>query len=81
METVTRYEQQDEACESVKEGRFGRDARLGDHLENAGTDKLTDDRDEREPLVDYMVDPDAVAAAIVERLLAGRTFGPRRPRD
>ena len=78
MEMVTRYEQ-DGTSEPAKEGRFGRDARLGDHIDEARTDKLTDRMDE--PLVDYVVDPQAVAAAIVERLLAGRTFGPLPERD
>jgi hypothetical protein len=79
MEMVTRYEQQDGSSEPVKEGRFGRDARLGDHIDEARTDKLSDRTDE--PLVDYVVDPQAVAAAIVERLLAGRALGPLPQRD
>ena len=79
MEMVTRYEQQDGTSEPVKEGRFGRDARLGAHIDEARTDKLSDRTDE--PLVDYVVDSQAVAAAIVERLLAGRTFGPLPQRD
>ena len=78
METVTRYEQQDELHEPVKDGRFGRDARQGEHVSEARTDKH-DDGDQWEPLVDYVVDPDAVAAAIVDRLLAGRALAPRRP--
>ena len=77
MEMVTRYEQQDELSETVREGRFGRDARQGDHVDEARTDKQNDD-DRWEPLVDYVVNPDAVAAAIVDRLLAGRTLAPRR---
>jgi hypothetical protein len=79
MEMVTRYEQQDGISEPVKEGRFGRDARLGDHIDEARTDTLSDGTDE--PLVDYVVDPQAVAAAIVERLLAGRALGPLPQRD
>ena len=79
MQTVTRYEQQDGTSEPVKEGRFGRDARLGDHIDEARANKLSDPTDE--PLVDYVVDPQAVAAAIVERLLAGRTLGPLPQRD
>ncbi len=77
MEMVTRYEQQDELSEPAKEGRFGRDARQGDHVDEARTDKQSDD-DRWELLVTYVVDPDAVAAAIVDRLLAGRALLPRR---
>lgn len=36
----------------------------------------TDDDREKPPTVGYVVDPDAVAAAIVDRLLAGRTLPP-----
>jgi len=56
MEMVTRYEQQDELSETVREGRFGRDARQGDHVDEARTDKQSDD-DRWEPLVDYVVNP------------------------
>lgn len=80
IEMVTRYEQQDGLCDPVKEGRFGREARLGGDVDGAKTDKQNDG-DEREPFVDYRVDPDAVAAAIVNRLLAGRSLGPRADRD
>ena len=38
----------------------------------------TDDDREKPPKVGYVVDPDAVAAAIVDRLLAGRTIAPPR---
>jgi hypothetical protein len=40
----------------------------------------TDDALERAETVGYVIDPDAVAAAIIDRLMAGRTF-PMRPED
>jgi hypothetical protein len=80
METVTRYEQHDELREPVKEGRFGRDARQDEVVDGPQTDNHSDG-DHWEPLVDYQVDPEAVAAAIVCRLLAGRSLGPRADRD
>ena len=80
METVTRYEQRDELREPVTEGRFGRDARQGENVDGPQTD-IHSDGDQWEPLVDYQVDPDAVAAAIVNRLLAGRSLGPCADRD
>ena len=48
-------------------GRFGREIRGA---------RETDDAREGSARVGYVVDPDAVAAAIVERLLAGRTIAP-----
>ena len=49
-------------------GRFGRESR---------DEVTTDDTREGSAQVGYVVDPDAVAEAIVARLLAGRTL-PRR---
>jgi ATP-dependent helicase YprA (DUF1998 family) len=58
MTTLLRHQQ--------RAGRFGRELR-GDDVETY------DDREEPVSL-GYVVDPDAVAAAIVERLVAGRTL-------
>jgi hypothetical protein len=72
MTTLLRYQQ--------RAGRFGREFR-GDDAETfeARTAMETDDDREKLSTVGYVVDPDAVAAAIVDRLLAGRTIAP--PRD
>jgi hypothetical protein len=53
-------------------GRFGREVR-GDEIQQ-------DDARERTGRVDYVIDPDAVAAAIVERLAAGRTIPVAAPK-
>jgi hypothetical protein len=58
MTTMLRHQQ--------RSGRFGREVR--------GDDAQTDDAHERNERVGYVIDPDAVAAAIVKRLVAGRTF-------
>jgi hypothetical protein len=55
-------------------GRFGREIRGDD----AFTTTETDGADEPLRAIGYVVDPEAVAAAIVERLIAGRTLGPPR---
>ena len=78
MQTVTRYEHQDGQGASLGEGRFGRPA--GDEADV--TEATTPPHPEgKEPTlaVAYMVDTEAVADAIVERLLAGRTL--RRPHE
>jgi hypothetical protein len=54
--------------EQQRAGRFGRETRGED---------VTDETREGAARVGYVVDPDAVAEAIVARLLAGRTI-PRR---
>jgi hypothetical protein len=41
----------------------------------------TDRADERFETAGYEIDPDAVADAILSRLLAGRTLAPRRVDD
>jgi hypothetical protein len=51
-------------------GRFGREIR-GDE---AGTTTEAEPAETPPRAIGYMVDPDAVAAAIVERLIAGRTI-------
>jgi hypothetical protein len=65
MTTVLRYQQ--------RAGRFGRDVRGEDDLRTA---METDRADERSEAAAYVVDADAVAAAIIARLLAGRTIAP-----
>ncbi len=67
MRTVLRYKQ--------RVGRFGRDVR-GDDVRAGKFARATetDGADERAAAAGYVVDADAVAAAIVERLLAGRTI-------
>jgi len=54
-----------------RKGRFGR-AVTSDDARAAGA--AADGPDERFTTLDYVVDPTAVADAIVERLLAGRTL-------
>jgi hypothetical protein len=75
METTLRYEQQSGRSEPDREGRFGR---VPPTHEVAGPDARTtmdpDGEQERIDVVHYEVDPDAVAKAILARLLAGRTF-------
>jgi hypothetical protein len=58
-------------------GRFGR-ALQGDDLETCESGPARETGDGGDGLPGYVVDPDAVAAAIVERLLAGRTVVLRR---
>ena len=58
MTTMLRYQQ--------RVGRFGREVR--------DEDVRTEATREHTRGVNYVIDPDAVAAAIVERLVAGRTF-------
>jgi len=54
-------------------GRFGREVR-GDEVQTENTAG-----GERFATVGYVIDPDAVAAAIVDRLVAGRTIRDLRP--
>jgi hypothetical protein len=63
MTTLLRYQQ--------RAGRFGRELR-GDEVETY------EDR-ESVPAVSYVVDADAVAAALVDRLLAGRALMLKAP--
>jgi hypothetical protein len=78
MPALTRYPQ-----DSTARGRFGRDvpALVTDDvpMEAARTCMQTDP-DEGFETAAYEVDADAVADAIIARLLAGRTL-PRRPAD
>jgi hypothetical protein len=79
MQTVTRYPQDlDEAAR----GRFGRDVPGVEDVQmaDARTTMRSDDALERAETVGYVIDPDAVAAAIIDRLMAGRTL-PTRAED
>jgi hypothetical protein len=82
MKTASRYEQQ----EGRARGRFGRDVRSAAALDDvqmadARTTMQTDGRDERFETARYEIDADAVADAILSRLLAGRTLPPPRADD
>jgi hypothetical protein len=74
MQTVTRYQAEIRAAR----GRFGRDvpglAPDDVQMADARTTMHTDDAPERGEAIGYQVDPDAVAAAIIDRLKAGRTL-------
>jgi hypothetical protein len=74
MQTVTRYEVHSRAAR----GRFGRDvpglAADDVQMADARTTMQSDDAPEGVGALGYQVDPHAVAAAIVDRLLAGRTL-------
>jgi hypothetical protein len=82
MRTVTRYEAHradsvggDKQSRAAR-GRFGRDvpglAPDDVQMADARTTMQTDDAPERVEAIGYQVDPHAVAAAIVDRLMAGR---------
>jgi hypothetical protein len=77
MQTVTRYPQQLKAAR----GRFGRDVRelAADDVQmaDARTTMQSDESREGAEPMGYVIDPDAVAAAIVDRLMAGRTLRSR----
>jgi hypothetical protein len=77
MKTATRYQQQD----ALGRGRFGREVRpapaAGDvSMADARTTMQTDRAAGRFDRAGYEIDAHAVADAIVDRLLAGRAFGP-----
>ena len=75
MQTTLRYEQQDERTELGQPGRFGRALSAEEvHVADARTTSNQDGEPERTDAVHYEVDPDAVARAILERLVAGRTW-------
>jgi hypothetical protein len=82
MTTATRYHQIVERAR----GRFGRDVRLAAALDDvpmadARTTMQTDRADERLETAGYTIDANAVADAILSRLLAGRTLAPPRADD
>jgi hypothetical protein len=68
MTTMLRYHQR---------GRFGREVQ-GDDVQTAET-RTAMTNDERTETAGYAIDPDAVAAAIVDRLFAGRTISAPPP--
>ena len=74
MQTVTRYLESGRAAR----GRFGRDvpglATDDVQMADARTTMQSDDASPRAETVGYVIDPDAVAAAIIDRLMAGRTL-------
>ena len=77
MQTVTRYPQHEKAAR----GRFGRDVRglAADDVQmaDARTTMQSDESREGAEPMGYVIDPDAVATAIVDRLMAGRTLRSR----
>ena len=75
MRTLTRYQQQDV---TEPRGRFGRLVAHDVEMADARTTMETDRAGERLQTAKYEIDPDAVADAIVARLLAGRTRPLRR---
>jgi hypothetical protein len=77
MTTATRYPRQEAPL-----GRFGREVRPAPaddvQMADARTTMQTDRAEGRFETAGYEIDADAVADAIVSRLLAGRTLAPRR---
>jgi hypothetical protein len=75
MQTVIRSHTKDRTAR----GRFGRDVPgpAADDVQDARTTMKTDDGLERLETLGYEVDADAVAEAIIDRLLAGRTLPAR----
>ena len=79
MRTLTRYQQQQERTS----GRFGRPLEPGpcaDAMDDVSMPMHSDGEDGRFEAT-YRVDADAVASAIVTRLLAGGTLQPLRADD
>ena len=69
----------DGLSEPGQPGRFGRALPAEEvHVADARTTSNQDGEQERIDVVRYEVDPDAVARAILERLVAGRTWPPLR---
>ena len=78
MQTTLRHEQQDARADAAREGRFGRAPETTDRqVTEPCTPTDGHDRPARIDAVRYEVEPDAVARAILERLIAGRAIGPR----
>jgi hypothetical protein len=59
-------------------GRFARAVPGGEDVESHATGTPAANDEEPSLIAGYVVDPDAVAEAIIVRLLAGRTIKPRR---
>jgi hypothetical protein len=88
MKTAIRYQQQEGRLQGSpgRAGRFGRDvpaAASRDEVQMAESRKTmkTDSAEARTGVGGYYVDPHAVAEAILNRLLAGRTLPPTPPSD
>ena len=82
MKTATRYQQQD----ALGRGRFGREVRPAPAADDvpmadARTTMQTDRVEAPFETARYEIDADAVADAILSRLLAGRTLAPPRGDD
>lgn len=75
MRTLTRYQQQEV---TEPRGRFGRQPARDGQMADVRTTMDTERAGARLPAAKYEVDPDAVADAIVTRLLAGRSLTLRR---
>jgi hypothetical protein len=60
-------------------GRFGREIREDAPMRDAATTIETGGADAPSDAVSYVIDPDAVADAIISRLVAGRTIPPPGP--
>jgi hypothetical protein len=76
MTTTARYHRQE-----VARGRFGREVRPAPadvQMADARTTMQTDRAEARIETAGYEIDADAVADAILSRLLAGRTLAPPR---
>jgi hypothetical protein len=79
MQSTLRYEQQTGPSEPARQGRFGRAPETPNPpVTDSSTPTGRDDRPLPIDVRSYTVDPDAVARAILDRLLAGRTIGPPR---
>jgi hypothetical protein len=82
MKTATRYEHQEDTLER---GRFGREVRPAPaadvSMADVRTTMETDRAEGRFARAGYEIDTNAVADAIVDRLLAGRTLVPLRADD
>ena len=81
MQITLRYEQQRGRPAPGLEGRFGRAPASDDvPVTHARTTMDPNGEQERIDLARYEIDPDAVARAILDRLVAGRTI-PAPPAD
>ena len=80
MSTALRYQRQE-----VARGRFGREVRSAPaedvSMADARTTMHTDRGEARLQTARYEIDPDAVADAILTRLVAGRTLAPPQADD
>ena len=79
-QTTLRYEQQPGPTEPARQGRFGRAPETPTPPVTDASTPTTEPDDRPTPIDarSYVVDPDAVARAILDRLIAGRTLDPPR---